>query len=156
MSLGTNMCLSCKNSSALGLITFFIIAGVFLVVSIKAFNLTVSQGTINGLIFYANIVWAYQDVLFPKKANSLWFFIMRVFIAWLNLDFGFKICFVKGMSGYAKTWMQSMFPIYIWIIAGVMVIAAHYSTTMTKLFGNNCVRVLGMLLFSLTLSFSGQ
>ena len=71
---------------------------------------------------------------------------MRVFIAWLNLDFGFKTCFVKGMSSYAKTWMQFMFPNYIWIIAGVMVIAAQYSTTMTKLFGNNCVHVLGTLL----------
>jgi hypothetical protein len=146
MSLGTNMCLSCKNNRNLGLITFFAIAGVFLVVFIKLLNLTVSQGTINGLIFYANIVWAYQDILFPKKANSHWFICMRIFIAWLNLDLGIKSCFVKGMSNYAKTWMQFMFPVYIWSIAGVMVIAAHYSTTMTKLFGSNCVQVLGTLL----------
>lgn len=146
MSLGTNMCLPCKNSSNLGLVTFFALAGVFLVVFIKVLNLTVSQGTTNGLIFYANIVWAYQDVLFPKRANSHWFLFMRVFIAWLNLDFGIKTCFIKGMSSYAKTWMQFMFPIYIWSIAGVMIITAHYSTTITKLFGSNCVQVLGTLL----------
>ena len=44
MSLGTNMlhCLPCKNNSNLGLVTFFTLAGVFLVVFIKVLNLTVS------------------------------------------------------------------------------------------------------------------
>lgn len=83
---------------------------------------------------------------FPKRANNRWFLFMRVFIAWLNLDFGIKTCFIKGMSSYAKTWMQFMFPIYIWSTAGVMIITAHYSTTITKLFGSNCVQVLGTLL----------
>ena len=70
---------------------------------------------------------------------------MRVFIAWLNLDFGFKTCFVEGLTGYVKTWLQFAFPLYIWGIAGVMVILAHYSRIMTKLFGKNCVQVLATL-----------
>ena len=145
MALGTNMCLPCENNNHLGLVIFFTFAGLLLVVFIKVFNMTVSQGTINGLIFYANIVWAYQDVVFPKRATSRWFIFLRVFVAWLNLDLGIKTCFVQGMSSYAKTWIQFLFPIYLWSIAGIMVIAAHYSTTLTKLFGNNCVQVLATL-----------
>ena len=145
MALGTNKCLPCTNNNHLGLLLAFATAGVLLIVFIKVLNLTVSQGTINGLIFYANIVWAYQDVVFPKRPTSRWFQFLRVFIAWLNLDFGIKTCFVQGMTVYAKTWMQFIFPIYLWSIAGVMVIAAHYSTRLTKLFGSNCVQVLATL-----------
>ena len=50
LALGTNMCLSCENKSSLGLLVFFASAGILLVVFIKVLNLTVSQGTINGLV----------------------------------------------------------------------------------------------------------
>ena len=46
---------------------------------------------INGLIFYANIVWAYEGLLFPQleETNAL-MDVGRTFIAWLNLDFGIQ------------------------------------------------------------------
>ena len=69
MSLGTNMCLSCKNSSTSGLITFFVIAGVFLVVFIKLFNLTVSQGTINGLIFM-QMLHGHTKMFFSQRKQT--------------------------------------------------------------------------------------
>ena len=145
VALGTNMCLACKENKNLGLFVFFILAGLLLVVFIKVLNMTVSQGTINGLVFYANVVWAYQNVLFPNVTTNRWFSVMKTFIAWLNLDFGIQTCFVQGLTGYAKTWLQFVFPLYIWSIAGAMVISAHYSKKMTKLFGNNCVQVLATL-----------
>ena len=145
LALGTNMCLSCSGNAYLGLLLLFAVAGILLVVFIKILNMTVSQGTINGLVFYANVIWAYQNVFFPKNISNTWFSLMRVFIAWLNLDFGIEICFVEGLTGYVKTWLQFAFPLYIWGIAGAMVILAHYSRIMTKLFGNNCVQVLATL-----------
>ena len=50
----------------------------------------------HGLVFYANVALAYQNIFFPKNISNTWFSLMRVFIAWLNLDFGFKTCFVEG------------------------------------------------------------
>ena len=38
-----------------------------------------------------------------------------------------------------------MFPVYIWCIAGLIIIISHYSTRATKLFGNNSVAVLATL-----------
>ena len=145
LALGTNMCLSCSGNKNLGILLFFVFAGIFLVMFITVLNVTVSQGTINGLVFYTNIVWAYQNIFFPKNISNTWFLLMRVFIAWLNLDFGIKTCFVDGLTGYVKTWLQFTFPLYIWGIAGAMVILAHYSRIMTKLFGKNCVQVLATL-----------
>ena len=62
-------------------------------------NLTVSQGTINGLVFYANIVRGNQAVFFlPGDTN-----ILTAFIAWLNLNLGIGTCFADGLNGYWKT-----------------------------------------------------
>ena len=140
-----NMCLPCASNNSFGLLVFFIFAGILLVVLIKVSNMTVSQGTINGLIFYANIMWGYQDVFFPRNFDNKWFLVMRTFIAWLNLDFGIETCFAVGLTGYAKTWLQFIFPLYIWSIAGLMIISAHNSKKLTKFFGSNCVQVLAML-----------
>jgi len=47
----------------------FAIAGIMLVVFIKLLNLTVSEGTLNGLIFYANIIGANQAMFFPSTST---------------------------------------------------------------------------------------
>lgn len=145
-ALGSSQCLQCPENKHLALLLFFAVAGVFLVLFIKILNLTVSQGTINGLIFYANIVWANQSILYPQEDHSngaILFF--KVIIAWMNLDFGIQTCFIEGLNAHWKTWLQFAFPLYIWSIAGVIIITSRYSSLMTKLFGNNSVPVLATL-----------
>ena len=84
LALGTSQCLSCSNSH-LSLLILFAVLGLTLVCVIKVLNLTVSEGAINGLIFYANIIGANQTIFFPPGETNL----LTIFIAWLNLDFGF-------------------------------------------------------------------
>ena len=74
-----------------------------------------------------------------------YFTFLKVFIAWLNLDFGIETCFIHGLTAYWKIRLQFVFPFYIWILAGLIVVACHYSTRATKLFGNNAVPVLTTL-----------
>ena len=64
-ALGSSKCLQCSNDY-LALLLVFGVAGILLVLFIKLLDLTVAHGMINGLIFYANIVWANQSILFPK------------------------------------------------------------------------------------------
>ena len=71
LALGTNTCLPYENNSSLGLLVFFALSGILHVVFIKLLSMTVSQGTINGLVFYANIVWGYQAVFFSKHQLKL-------------------------------------------------------------------------------------
>jgi len=47
------------------------VAGLGLVFLLFACNLTVTEGTLNGLIFYANIVWINRSIYFPAMALLL-------------------------------------------------------------------------------------
>ena len=151
LALGSSQCLPCTNDGQIALLSVFIIAGFTLVFFIKILDLTVARGTINGLIFYANIIWINQSIFFPSgdlntNPSSLQLVrVLKVFIAWLNLDFGIETCFYHGLDAYWKTWLQFVFPVYVWIIAGMIIVICHYSPKATRLFGNNTVPVLATL-----------
>ena len=140
--LGTSMCRQCSDVMLSVIIPATIIAGILLVAFLMTLNLTVSIGTINGLIFYANIVRASQAVFFPPEISTSF---LSIFIAWLNLDLGIETCFYDGLDAYAKTWLQFVFPLYIWIMVITIIVASHYSSTVSRLFGNNAVQVLATL-----------
>lgn len=139
---GTSRCKQCSNLIFLALIPVFIIMGIFLVAILMIFNLTVSVGTINGLIFYANVIRASQSIFFPPEFNTSF---LNIFIAWLNLDLGIETCFYNGLDAYAKTWLQFLFPLYVWYMVIAITVASHYSTTVSKLTPNNALQVLATL-----------
>ena len=142
LALGSAQCLQCSNKY-LALLIPLTLAGPVLVFSIKLLDLTISQGTLNGLIFYANvIIYKSNDYIFlpPGQPNPL-----TVFIAWLNLDLGVETCLFQGLTAYSKTWLQFVFPFYIWSIAGLIIILAKYSDRVAKVMGNNSVPVLATL-----------
>ena len=137
--LGTSQCKECSNNY-LALLIPFALAGVLLVTLLFLLHLTVAAGTLHGLIFYANIVAANHHIFFPQSNNPA-----RIFIAWLNLDLGIQTCFYSGMDAYAKTWLDLVFPVYIWVIVGFLVYISYRSVTVTKLLGSSPVSVLATL-----------
>ena len=145
LAIGSSHCIHCTSDNNMTLLIFFAAAGFLLVFLISVLNLTITQGMINGLIFYANIVWTYQSVLFPNQMPSELIF-FKIFIAWLNLDFGIEMCFVNHLNAFWKSWLQFVFPLYLWSIAGVIIMLARYSTRLTALFGNRAVPVLVTLI----------
>ena len=139
---GTSQCRECSSLWLLVLVPSIALAGVSLVFATILLNLTVSIGTINGLIFYANIVRAIQTTYFPTETlNSF----LSWFIAWINLDLGIDACFYNGLDAYTKTWLQFVFPLYIWALVIIIIVSSHYSTTAAKLSGRNAVQVLATL-----------
>ena len=144
LALGTSQCLQCSNIYLL-LLAPFALAGLALVFLLLKCNLTVSEGTINGLIFYANIVRVNQAIFFPKSSSLFMTKILSVFIAWLNLDLGVQVCFFKGMTAYIKACLQFLFPIYIWLLVGFVIVSSRCSSTISKLTGSNAVQVLATL-----------
>ena len=142
--LGSSRCLQCSNTSLL-LIVPFALAGLALVFLLLMCNLTVSTGKINGLIFYANIVRKNHSIFFPTGQKTVVTQILEGFIAWLNLDLGIETCFFHGMDTYAKTWLQFIFPVYIWMLAGCIIYSSRYSITISKLTAKNAVPTLGTL-----------
>ena len=148
LALGSSRCLQCS-CSYLSLLAALSFAGIALVVLLLVLRLTVAAGTINGLIFYANIVAVNSAILFqPQTTNAPTVLIAKlytVFIAWLNLDLGIETCFYNGMDAYVKTWLQFLFPLYVWALVGMIIVGSHYSGRVAKVFGSNPIAVLATL-----------
>ena len=145
--LGISNCKQCSNIWLLLILNFvFAFAGVLLVAGLIKLNITVSMGTINGVIFYANIVRANTATFFPDKTANTF---LSWFITWLNLDFGIETCFYDGLDAYMKTWLQFAFPLYIWFLVTVIIISSKYSKSAVRLFGVSAVQVLATLFFLL-------
>ena len=139
--LGTSHCKMCTQSHLVLLIPFAVM-GVALVFLLLVCKLTVATGMLNGLVFYANIVGVNRTIFLPVETTD----VFSLFIAWLNFDFGIETCFYDGMDAYSKTWLQFVFPVYIWVLVGLVILVSHFSQRFTKLLGNNPVSVLATLI----------
>ena len=140
--MGSNKCEQCHNDyMIIGWIALFAVMGVLLVVLLIALNLTVSVGTMNGLLFYANIVKLYEPVFSRKGALP----VLSQVMSWINLDFGFEVCFYNGMDSYAKQWLQFAFPLYLWIIIFIIIQLCKRYGKISRLMGSHAVPVLSTL-----------
>ena len=140
--LGTSQCRLCTNSH-IALLIPFAAMGVALVFLLFVCKLTVATGTLSGLVFYANIVGVNRAIFLPVESTDAF----SVFIAWLNLDFGIETCmFFDGLDAYSKTWLQFVFPVYIWLLVGLMILISNFSHRFANLLGNNPVSVLATLI----------
>ena len=95
ITLGDLNCSFCK-SRYISLILVFMAAGIMVVVVSLLLRMNISAGTLNGLIFYANLVNISRDLFFPPQEVKVNLF--TVFISWMNLDFGIPVCFYNGLN----------------------------------------------------------
>ena len=146
---GSDECLECSHLYLLTL-PVYAVAGLLLVVLLFALRLTVATGTINGLIFYANILDLSMDV-FSQGITKFHVGPLRIIISLLNLNLGFPLCLYDGMTTAAKAGLQFIFPVYLWSIVVGLIIAARYSTRLSNVFSQSSVQVLATLFY---LSFS--
>ena len=144
VALGTSKCMKCSNIYLLLLIPI-LLSGFGLVFLLLKCNLTASVGTINGLIFYANIIQVNNRIFFPPGSISVPGYLLSIFIAWVNLDLGIEVCFTESLDMFTHTWLQFLFPIYIWLLVGLLILVCRYSTTVSRLTGSNTVPVLATL-----------
>ena len=146
LSIGTTHCIKCPKHWRGILITYIVAAafsGIVIVAVIFVFNLTVASGTINGLIFYANIVLANGRTFLPF-VNPNFF---TVFIALLNSELGLERCLYDGVDAYAKTWLALLFPLYLIVLVVIIMITSKHSTKCAYLIGKrNPVAMLATLI----------
>ena len=146
LSLGSSHCLPCPNHWAALLIIISIIAilaGIAMVALLLVLNITIAVGTVNGLIFYANVVYANKSILFPFEGTNF----ITVFVSWLNLELGIDVCYFPGMDTYGKTWLKLTFPAYIILLVALVIIISSYSSKFSNLIGKkNPVATLATLI----------
>ena len=106
LQLGGNKCIKCDDNF-LSLLIVFTVLGILLVVLIKLLDLTVTSGTVSGLIFYANVIWRNNAILFSlQDKRNIGYYIVTLPIAWINLDFGIETCFSENFDQLTKTGLQ--------------------------------------------------
>ena len=146
LSIGSSRCVSCPHYwPALFLIILVsaILAGLAVVILMLALNLTVAKGTLNGLIFYSNIIAANQGLFLQFDHPNF----LSIFIAWLNLDLGFDVCFVKGLDTYFKVWLQLAFPTYLILLLMAIILISRHSIRFARLISKrNPVAMLATLI----------
>ena len=121
LTLGSSRCLKCSHYYLLLIIPFGL-AGIAIVVLMMACNLTLASGTLNGLLFYANILIANKVTFFPFQNPS----VLTVFISWLGLNLGIPTCFYNGMDSFVKMWVQITFELYLIALMVVIIILGRY------------------------------
>ena len=137
--IGSNACRRCSNSY-LALIIVFALVGVILVAFIFALNMTVSLGTINSIVFFANVL-SINPFLFVEANTSAYF----VPMAFINLNLRIETCFYDGFDTFGYVLWQFVFPIYVWLLCLSLVVAAKFSQKITNLIGDNIVPTLATL-----------
>ena len=134
LSLGSSSCLSCPTywpAVLVAITTAAILAGIALVALLLVLNMTVATGTLNGLIFYSNVVYANKSILLPFKTNNF----ITVFISWMNLELGIDTCYFPGMDTYIRTWLQLAFPAYVILLVVTVIIISSKSTKFSDIIG---------------------
>ena len=146
LSAGSTHCISCHTLYhlfaallCLGVIGF----GIALIVLILLLNLTVAVGTLNGIIFYANVVATNDSIFLPfAKPNPL-----TIFIALLNLRIRFDTCLYKGMTTYVQTWLLFALPAYLITLMVMIILLCKYSSRFAQFIGKrNPIATLATLL----------
>ena len=118
-------------------------AGILLVLLLFILDLTVTKGTINGLIFYVNVVSVNANIFFRGSSDGFLF----VFVSLLNLELGFPMCFFNGMNEIAKVGLQFVFPSYLLLISVGIILLSRWSSRIQKLTSLSGLHVLATLIY---------
>ena len=129
---GSNRCHKCSNSK-LSLIAFFASAGVGIILGISFLQLTISEGYLNGVLFYSNIV----SLFIPFFAEGSPVTQLFIPIAFLNLDLGIETCFYDGMDSLSRAWLHFVFPLYLYILMLGIILLAKRSDRIARRFSRS-------------------
>ena len=144
---GSTDCKICSDKRWLLTGIIYIVAGPLLIFILYKLNLTLTKGTLNGIIFYAQIanagVQRYLNTPCSDCSNESYFIkFTSLFISWLNLNLGFPLCFYDGMTELQKSGLTLLFPIYLLFIIGLLVILSRFSTAVSNHLSKSSVQVL--------------
>ena len=135
LSITTPNCLNCTSQSSIGTYIAVMvggsIGGIAMILFLLMFNVTVVQGTINGLIFYANIVLMSRSLFFPSLHPNF----LTVFVYFINTRIGIDRCLPYRVDEYQKVWHSFTFPIYTLSLVVAIILLSKYSSRCTRIVG---------------------
>ena len=146
MMLGTSRCSdTCSNLTLLFILPILLV-GLLLIITISGLDLTITRGTINGVIFYANILQTFQSNVVDKHHVKVLSPTFQTFLSWFNMDMGVPTCFFKGMTTFSSVLLEGAFPLYLWLVAFTVVVLSNKNVRLTRFLGENPVQVVATLI----------
>ena len=148
--MGSPRCIKCQlnwSKNLMMIVVASIVSGIAIILFVLALNMTVAVGTLNGILFYANIVAANADTyLFPFSSPSF----VTMFISWLNLDIGFDVCVLDELFPQLKALTQLIFPAYVILLVIAVIVASECSSKFANVIskGNPVAVLATMILLS--------
>ena len=140
---GSTECKQCSNWWLCTLVPYAV-AGPLLIYLLFTFRLTLTTGTFNGIIFYAQTAnVGILDMLSVYNGNNgVVRNISIVFLSVLNLGLGFPLCFYNGMTELWKAGLSLLFPLYLLAIVVALIILSRYSLRLSNRIAHSSVQVL--------------
>ena len=140
---GSKECRHCSNWW-LWTLVLYALAGPLLIYLLYALRLTLTTGTFNGIIFYAqaanvgilDMLSVYNGKMTVVKNISI------VLLSVLNLGLGFPLCFYNGMTELWKAGLSLLFPLYLLTIVVVLILLSRYSLRLSNKIAHSSVQVL--------------
>ena len=145
--LGSDNCHVCNDWWLLTLMVYLLLGPLFIYL-LYALKLTITTGTINGIIFYAQAAncGIIEFILYPTcyRHNIIVHFsrIAISFLEILNLETGYAFCLYNGMTMLVKNFFGLMFILYLLSLALMIIIFSRYSTRLTNKIANSSIQVL--------------
>lgn len=131
MTLGSHRCKKCDDNG-ISLIILFAFAGIIVMFGISFLRITVSDGYLNSILFYTNVVSIYIPILNSGSRNKSVF----VIVAWFNLNYGIEQCFYNGMTTLTQVALRLAFPLYLLLLMVLIIILSKKSVLLTRVFGS--------------------
>ena len=143
---GSTECRQCSNWWLLTLIGYAI-AGPLFIYLLYALKLTVTTGTINCIIFYAQMTnVGILDLLNLASYNTSKVNIVSTiaasYLSLTNGNLGFSVCFYNGLTETIKVGLCLLFPLYLLAIVVFLIILSRYSLKISNRLADSSVQVL--------------
>ena len=137
-------CKPCSNRGLLKYVPLFLLSGAVAILILTLLNITVTEGTLYGLVFYANVLFANHSY-FPNNTRlgrTAWLFVSAI-----NLEPTRASCAYDGMTGYQHIWLRFGYVFYLLFTQVIIILSSRRFVFLTRLFGKNVLKVLATLLF---------
>ncbi len=106
--LGSSQCQMCTNYSLFMVVLFFI-TGILTVAGITLLRITITEGFLNAVLFYSNIVHVYAVFFVPSEHGTGAFSLT----AWISQSFGIPACFYDGMTTLTAMGLHLLYIVYL-------------------------------------------
>ena len=132
---GSNECKECSNWWLL-MIIVYAVSGPVLIYLLYALRLTLATGTLNGIIFCAQMIGVFY--LRPSPYNMASTLVKSI----LLLEPNFSLCFYNGMTEIKKSFFCLLYPLYLISLVLFLIVLSRFSVRLSNRISGSSIQVL--------------